>query len=57
MPLHVEYAGGGYNTVFYSDLACFMNTIILNIGISMSYTGLNRRNTVFVFLWLPPRNT
>jgi len=48
-----------YNTVFYfySYSACFMNTVTLNMHISMSYTGFIRRNTVFVFVWLRPRNT
>ena len=46
-----------YNTVFYSYLACFMNTFTLNMYVSMSHTGVTRRNTVFVFLWLRPRNT
>jgi len=50
--------GEEYNTAFYSYLACFiMKTVTLNMYISMSYTGLSRRNTVFVFLWLLPRNT
>jgi len=30
------------NTVFYSYLACFMNTVILNMEVSMSYTGFNQ---------------
>ena len=46
-----------YDTVFYSYLAYFMNTSILNIYVSMSYTGVTRQNTVFVFLWLHPGNT
>jgi len=49
--------GEEYNTVFYSDLACFMNTVTLNKYIFMLYTGLTRRNTLFIFLWLRPRNT
>ena len=34
-----------------------MNTVALNMYVSMSYKGLTRRNTVFVFVWLHPRNT
>jgi len=45
------------NTVFDSDLACFVNTFALNMHVSMSYTGSTRRNTVFIFLWLRYRNT
>jgi len=49
---------GGYsNTVFYSYLACFMNTVTLHVYISTWYIGFTRRNTVFVFLWLRHRNT
>jgi len=33
------------NTVFFSYLACFVNTFTLNTDVSMSYTGLTRRNT------------
>jgi len=40
------------NTAFYSFLACFMNTTTLNMDVSTSYTGLHRRNTLFVFVWL-----
>ena len=46
-----------HNTVFYSCLSCFVNTITLNMYVSMSYTGLTRRNTLFIFLWLRHRNT
>jgi len=45
------------NTIVYSCLACFMNTVTLNMYVSVSYTGLYRRNTIFVFLWLRHRNT
>jgi len=45
------------NTVFYSYLACFVNTFSLKIYVSMSYPGLTRRNTVFIFWWLSHRNT
>jgi len=45
------------NTVFRLYLACFVNTFSLNIYVSMSYTGLTRRDTVFIFLWLRHRNT
>ena len=34
-----------------------MNTAPLNMYISMSYTWFTRRNMLFVFLWLRPRNT
>jgi len=39
------------NAVFYSYLACFVNTFTLNMYVSMSYTGLTRRNRCFIFLW------
>jgi len=45
------------NTVFSSDLPCFVNICTLNMYVSMSYSGLTRRNTVFIFLWLRHRNT
>jgi len=40
-------------TVFYSYLACFVNTVTLNMYVSMSYTGLTKRTTVFIFLCGP----
>ena len=45
------------NSVLYSCLACFMNTVTLNMYTCMSHTGLHRRNTLLVFLWLRHRNT
>jgi len=45
------------NTVFYSYLACFVKIFTFNMYVSMSYTGLIRRNTVFIFLWWRHRNT
>jgi len=45
------------NAVFYSCLACFMNTLILNMYVFLSNTGSTRRNKRFVLLWLGPRNT
>jgi len=45
------------HTVFYAYVACFMNTLTLNMYLSMSYTGLHRRDTLFVFVWLRHRNT
>jgi len=44
-------------TIFYSCLACFVNTFTLNVYMSMSYTGWTRRNTWFIFLWLRHMNT
>jgi len=45
------------NTVFYSYLlACFMNTVNLKMYVFLSSIGLTRQSTVFVFLWLRPRN-
>jgi len=35
----------------YTYLACFVNTCNLNVYVSMSYTGLIRRNTLFIFVW------
>ena len=34
-----------------------MNTVTLNMNMFLSKTGFTRRNTVFIFLWLRPRNT
>ena len=52
--LPVEYRRGGEeNTVFYSDLACFMNTVTLNMNIFMSYTRFTRRNTLFILVVAP----
>ena len=34
-----------------------MNTFPLTMYEFLSYTGLARRNTVFIFLWPCPRNT
>ena len=45
------------STVFYSCSACFVNTFSLNMYVSMSFTGLTRRITVFIFLWSRHRNT
>jgi len=45
------------NTVLHSYLACVVNTVTLNIYGFPSYTGLTRRNTWFIFWWLPHRNT
>jgi len=56
LTLHVEYA---WYTIQYEIpfiFSLFMNTVTLHIYTSRSYTGLSRRNTSFVFLWLRPRN-
>jgi len=58
--LHVEYAEYAEREneyAFYSYVACFVNTFSLNMYVSMSYTGLTRRNTLFILLWLRHRNT
>ena len=34
-----------------------MNTFTLKMYVSISYTELTRRNTVFIFLWQHSRNT
>ena len=34
-----------------------MNTVTLNMYMFLSNTGLIRKNTLFIFLWLHPRNT
>ena len=44
------------NAVFCTYLACFVKTFSLNMYLSMAYTGLTRRNTMFVFLWPRDRN-
>jgi len=46
-----------YHTVFYSYFARFMNTVTLNRYVFLSNTGFARRNTVFICVWLRPRNT
>jgi len=56
-PYVLNTQSGEQNTVFYSYLPCSVNTFTLNIFIRMSYTGLNRRNTLFLLLWLRHRNT
>jgi len=38
------------NTVFYSYLARFLNTVTLNMNMFLSNTGFTRRNTVFRFV-------
>jgi len=45
------------NTVSYSHLACFVNTLTLNMYGFLSYTGFTRRNTLFIFVWRRHRNT
>jgi len=45
------------NTAVYSYLACFVNTFSLNMYVSMPFTGLARRNAVFMLLWLCHRKT
>jgi len=46
-----------YNTAFYSYLARFMNTATLNMYMLLSNTWFTKRNTLFIFVWLRPRNT
>jgi len=46
-----------YNTVFYSYSARFVNTITLNMNMFLSSTGRTRQNTLFILVWLRPRNT
>jgi len=38
------------NAIFYSYLVCFVNTFILSMYVSMSYTALTERNMLFKFL-------
>jgi len=47
----------GYNTVFYSYLACFVNTVTLNMYGLLSNTAFTRRNTLVVLVWRSHRNT
>jgi len=44
------------NTVFYSDWACFANTLTLNMYVSMSFHRVQQAECS-VFLWLRHRNT
>jgi len=46
-----------YSIHIYNLLNCFMNTLTLNMYVSMAYTGYTMRNTLFIFVWLRPRNT
>ena len=34
-----------------------MNIVILSMNMFLSNTGFTRRNTLFIFVWLRPRNT
>ena len=34
-----------------------MNIVTLNMNMFLSNTGFTGRNTVFIFVWLRPRNT
>jgi len=43
------------NTVFYSCLACFVNTVTLHIYVSISYTGLARGPDAYVARCAPKR--
>jgi len=52
MALHVEYAerGSEYGILFIFNLFCeYVPLAFVRI---ISYTGLARRNTVFIFVWL-----
>ena len=50
LPYMLSTRGDENNTVLYSSLACFVDTFTLNMNVSMSYTELTRRNTLFIFL-------
>ena len=58
LALQFEYAerGNEYG-ILYIFLACFVNLLALNMYESMSYTGVPRRNTLFIFVGLRDRNT
>jgi len=56
-PCMLNTRNEGKNTGFYSYLARFMNTVILNMNMLLSDTGFTRQNVLSVFLWLRPRNT
>ena len=34
-----------------------MNTVTLNMNMFLSNAGFTRRNALFIFVWLRPRNT
>ena len=55
--LHVEYAERGKEDGILFIFSLFVNTFSLNMYLSVSYTGVTRRNTVFIFLWSRHRNT
>jgi len=44
------------NAGLYSYLARFMDTVTLNMNMFLSNTEFTGRNTLFIFLWLRPRN-
>jgi len=48
------WIGKEYGIFLY--LACFANTFPLNVYEFLSYPGLTRRNTLFIFVWLRHRN-
>jgi len=54
--VHVKYAERTKNKCILM-LACFLNIVTLNLCVSMSYTGLHRRSTLFGYVWLRHRNT
>ena len=56
-PYMLNMRGGGIHYGILFIFACFMNTVPLNVYIPMPYAGLTRRNTLFVFVWLRPKNT
>jgi len=48
------YVLNAYGILFMFSQFCEYTNV--NVYVSMSYTGLPRRNTVFVYLWLRHRN-
>jgi len=57
LTLPVEYAEQGNTSDILFNLACFMNTVALNVYVFLSSTVSTWRNALFVLLWLCHRNT
>jgi len=57
LALHVEYAEPGKECGFLFMVSLFCESMYFHMFVSMSYTGLTRRNTLIIFVWLRHRNT
>jgi len=57
LTLHVEYAERRRTYGILFIVSRFVNTLTLNMYGFLAYTGLTRRNTLFVFVWVNPAYT